>query len=75
VIGVGGGAEKQLIAMTPLRSHRIASDIAPVAVFLTSEVSWLTGKIILASSGLLWAEILLRDWAKLHANELLEIRR
>jgi hypothetical protein len=46
VIGVGGGAEKQLIAMTPLRSHRIASDIAPVAVFLTSEVSWLTGKII-----------------------------
>ena len=52
VIGGGGDAEKQLIAMTSLRSHRTVSDIAPVAVSLTSEASWLTGKIILAPGGL-----------------------
>jgi 3-oxoacyl-[acyl-carrier protein] reductase len=39
--------------MTPLGRIGQPSDIAPTAVFLASdEASWLTGEIIVASSGL-----------------------
>jgi 3-oxoacyl-[acyl-carrier protein] reductase len=53
VIGVGSDFEKQLLAMTPLGRIGQPSDIASIAVFLTSdEAGWLTGEIILASGGL-----------------------
>jgi 3-oxoacyl-[acyl-carrier protein] reductase len=50
---IGGDAEKQLVAQTPLGRTGTPDDIAPVAVFLASDDSrWLTGETLAASGGL-----------------------
>jgi 3-oxoacyl-[acyl-carrier protein] reductase len=47
---VGNEFEKHLISQTPLGRFGQPEDIAPVAVFLSSEASsWVTGEILLAS--------------------------
>jgi 3-oxoacyl-[acyl-carrier protein] reductase len=50
---MGSEFEKHLISQTPLGRFGRAEDIAPVAVFPSSESScWITGEIILASGGM-----------------------
>ena len=53
-VGVMGSEfEKHLISQTPLGRFGQPGDIAPVAVFLSSEASyWITGEILLASGGM-----------------------
>ncbi|MGC2764926.1 MAG: SDR family oxidoreductase [Candidatus Acidiferrum sp.] len=50
---MGSEFEKHIISQTPLGRFGRPEDIAPVAVFLSSEASfWITGEIILASGGM-----------------------
>lgn len=50
---IGGEAEKQFIARTPLGRAGQPNDIAPVAVFLASdEAGWVTGETLAVSGGL-----------------------
>jgi 3-oxoacyl-[acyl-carrier protein] reductase len=50
---MGSEFEKHLIARTPLGRFGQPEDIAPVAVFLSSEASrWITGEILLVSGGM-----------------------
>jgi 3-oxoacyl-[acyl-carrier protein] reductase len=50
---MGSEFEKYLISQTPLGRFGQPEDIAPVAVFLSSEAShWITGEILLASGGM-----------------------
>jgi 3-oxoacyl-[acyl-carrier protein] reductase len=50
---MGSEFEKQLISRTPLGRFGQPEDIAPVAVFLSSDAShWVTGEILLASGGM-----------------------
>ena len=50
---IGSEFEKQLISKTPLGRFGQPEDIAPVAVFLSSEASrWITGEILLVSGGM-----------------------
>jgi 3-oxoacyl-[acyl-carrier protein] reductase len=50
---IGSDFEKHLISQTPLGRFGQPEDIAPVAVFLSSEAShWITGEILLASGGM-----------------------
>jgi len=50
---MGSEFEKHLISQTPLGRFGQPEDIAPVAVFLSSEASsWVTGEILLASGGM-----------------------
>jgi len=50
---MGSEFEKHLISQTPLGRFGQPEDIAPVAVFLSSEAShWITGEILLASGGM-----------------------
>jgi 3-oxoacyl-[acyl-carrier protein] reductase len=53
-VGVMGSEfEKYIIAKTPLGRFGQPEDIAPVAVFLSSEASrWITGEILLVSGGM-----------------------
>src|SRR5260221_307861 len=51
--GKGSEFEKRLISQTPLGRFGQPEDIAPVAVFLSSEASrWVTGEILLVSGGM-----------------------
>jgi 3-oxoacyl-[acyl-carrier protein] reductase len=50
---MGSEFEKHLISQTPLGRFGQPEDIAPVAVFLSSEASrWITGEILLVSGGM-----------------------
>ncbi len=50
---MGSEFEKHLISQTPLGRFGQPEDIAPVAVFLSSEASrWVTGEILLVSGGM-----------------------
>ena len=50
---MGSEFEKHVISQTPLGRFGQPEDIAPVAVFLSSEASyWITGEILLASGGM-----------------------
>jgi 3-oxoacyl-[acyl-carrier protein] reductase len=50
---MGSDFEKHLISQRPLGRFGQPEDIAPVAVFLSSEASrWITGEILLASGGM-----------------------
>jgi 3-oxoacyl-[acyl-carrier protein] reductase len=50
---MGSEFEKHLISKTPLGRFGQPEDIAPVAVFLSSEASrWITGEILLVSGGM-----------------------
>jgi NAD(P)-dependent dehydrogenase (short-subunit alcohol dehydrogenase family) len=50
---IGTDFEKHLISQTPLGRSGQPEDIAPVAVFLSSEAArWITGEILLASGGM-----------------------
>jgi hypothetical protein len=50
---MGSEFEKHIISQTPLGRFGQPEDIAPVAVFLSSEASyWITGEILLASGGM-----------------------
>ena len=50
---IGSDFEKHIISQTPLGRFGQPEDIAPVAVFLSSEASyWITGEILLASGGM-----------------------
>jgi 3-oxoacyl-[acyl-carrier protein] reductase len=50
---MGSEFEKHIISQTPLGRFGQPEDMAPVAVFLSSEASyWITGEILLASGGM-----------------------
>ena len=50
---IGSDMEKQLVAQTPLGRIGQPEDIATIAVFLaSSDASWLTGEMLLASGGM-----------------------
>ena len=50
---MGSEFEKHIISQTPLGRFGQPEDMAPVAVFLSSEASrWITGEILLVSGGM-----------------------